>query len=62
MQSISLNIRQAVEASGLSRSALYVALKDGRLTARKAGRRTVILTDDLAAFVRGLPKMEAGNG
>jgi excisionase family DNA binding protein len=48
-------IPEAVEASGLSRSALYVALKRGDLTARKAGRRTLIALADLEAFLQALP-------
>ena len=47
----------AVEFTGktLSRSALYVAMKEGRLTARKCGRRTLILREELERFLQSLP-------
>ncbi|MBX9465560.1 MAG: helix-turn-helix domain-containing protein [Aquamicrobium sp.] len=57
---ISLNIRQAVEASGLTRSHLYIAMSDGKLTARKAGRRTIIMADDLRRYVESLPTAREG--
>lgn len=55
MHPFSLTIRQAVELSGLSRSAIYLAMKDGKLSARKAGRRTILITSDLMDYVKSLP-------
>jgi predicted DNA-binding transcriptional regulator AlpA len=52
---LSLNVRQAVEASGLTRSHLYEAMKRGDIPARKAGRRTIILTSDLRHYIENLP-------
>jgi hypothetical protein len=52
---LSLNVRQAVEASGLTRSHIYEAMKRGDLTARKAGRRTIILAEDLRRYLESLP-------
>ncbi|WP_421850895.1 helix-turn-helix domain-containing protein [Novosphingobium sp.] len=52
---ISLSIPDAVEASGLSRSSIYEALRRGDLTAVKAGRRTLIRFGDLEAYMAGLP-------
>ena len=54
---ISLNLKQAVEVTGLSRSSLYNAMRDGALPALKSGRRTLILADDLDKFIKSLPKM-----
>lgn len=45
----------AVDASGLGRSTIITAMDTGKLIARKSGRRTVILHDDLIAFLRTLP-------
>ena len=56
----SLNVKQAVEASGLTRSHLYEAMKEGKLTARKAGRRTIIMADDLRRYVENLPTAPRG--
>lgn len=51
---------EAVQFSGMSRTALYEALKRGDLTARKAGRRTLISFADLQAYLAGLPEYRAG--
>jgi Helix-turn-helix domain len=53
-------IAEAVRASGIGRTTLYADLKAGRLTARKRGKRTIILADDLRAYLASLPlKQEA---
>ena len=52
---IAVTIPDAVKISGMSRSALYEALKRGDLTARKAGRRTLISFADLEAYLASLP-------
>lgn len=60
MQTVSLTIKQATEASGLSRSALYVAMRDGKLPAKKAGRRRLILASALSDFIEALPNATTG--
>jgi excisionase family DNA binding protein len=57
---ITLTIPAAVLASGMSRTTLYEALKRGDLTARKAGRRTLILFSELEAYLASLPQYRAG--
>jgi excisionase family DNA binding protein len=52
-----LSIRQAVELSGIGRSTVYTEIAAGRLTARKLGRRTVILRDDFECWLEALPAM-----
>jgi hypothetical protein len=54
---IAFTIKEAVRASGLSRSMLYVAIGEGALRARKCGARTVILEADLRRFLRSLPRL-----
>jgi excisionase family DNA binding protein len=56
---LSVTIPEAVKATGLSRSALYEALKRGDLTARKAGRRTIIAVADLETYLANLPAYRA---
>jgi len=56
---IAITIPDAVRVSGMSRSALYEALKRGDLTARKAGRRTLISFADLEAYLASLPTYRA---
>jgi excisionase family DNA binding protein len=46
---------EAAEYSGLSRTALYAALKRQSITARKAGRRTLISFADLETYIQNLP-------
>lgn len=57
---IAVSIPDAVNATGLSRSAIYEALKRGDLTARKAGRRTLISFADLEAYMANLPTYQSG--
>jgi hypothetical protein len=58
---IAYTIPQAVRASGLSRTALYLAIGRGDLRARKCGARTIIITSELRRFLRSLPRMGTGN-
>ncbi len=51
---------EAVQFSGMSRSSLYEALKRQDITARKAGRRTLISFADLQAYLASLPEYKAG--
>ena len=50
----------AVKLSGCTRTRLYEALKCGNLSARKAGRQTLISFADLEAYLAGLPEYKAG--
>jgi hypothetical protein len=45
----------AVKATGLARTRLYELASEGRITFRRAGRRTVILADDLRTLLASLP-------
>ena len=58
---IAYTIPQAVHASSLSRSSLYVAIATGALHARKCGARTLILESDLRRFLRSLPRFVKSN-
>lgn len=57
---IAVTIPEAVKATGMSRSALYEAMKRGDLIARKAGRRTLISFADLESYLGSLPTYQAG--
>ena len=50
---------EAVLFSGMSRTSIYEALKRGDLSARKAGRRTLISFARLEAYLAGLPTYQA---
>jgi hypothetical protein len=51
-------IADAVQAGAGSRSTIYEAINVGRLRARKRGRSTIILADDLHAFLTSLPAVK----
>ncbi|AWC22062.1 Helix-turn-helix domain protein [Aminobacter sp. MSH1] len=52
---ISVDIQEAVEMSGISRSSLYRLFKDGKLTPRKSGKRTLVIVSELESYVKSLP-------
>jgi excisionase family DNA binding protein len=52
---IAISIVEAARRSGLGRSTLYEAIARGELKIKKAGRRSLILVDDLKAWVASLP-------
>ena len=60
MTPLAVTIPEAVKLSGMSRSAIYEALKRQDITARKAGRRTLISFADLEAYLASLPAYQAG--
>jgi excisionase family DNA binding protein len=53
---ISLTILQATQLAALSRSYLYEAIQRGELPIRKAGRRTLVLRQDLENWLNSLPR------
>lgn len=57
---IAVTIPEAVKLSGMSRTALYEALKRQDITAKKAGRRTLISFADLEAYLANLPAYQVG--
>ena len=52
-------IRQFCDAYGVGRSLVYEELKAGRLRARKAGGRTLVLVEDANAWAQNLPEARA---
>ena len=54
-QPLGYTVAQAVKATGIGRTTIYADLKSGRLAARKRGKRTIILADDLRAYLASLP-------
>jgi hypothetical protein len=54
------SVAEASMLSGLSRDVLYDSIRRGRLVARKAGRRTIIIQKDLERFLANLPRAGAG--
>lgn len=52
---IALTVEEAAFAAKVSRSELYRALQRGDLAAKKQGRRTIILREELTRFLSALP-------
>ena len=51
-------ISQTAQVSALSRSEIYRAINRGDLIARKRGKRTLILAQDLQRWLDSLPVIE----
>lgn len=56
MQKIAVTLREASALSGIGRSSLYKLFNEGKLIPRKAGKRTLIIVEELENYVRSLPK------
>ena len=50
-----LTVLEAAEIATIGRSTLYKYIRSGALPVRKIGTRTIILADDLVAFLRDRP-------
>jgi hypothetical protein len=51
------SIEETARIASVGRTALYAEIKAGRLKARKAGRRTVLLADDIRQWLVSLPQI-----
>ena len=52
---LAYSIEQACEIANIGRTSIYDAIKSSKLIARKNGRRTVILAEDLRLWLQDLP-------
>ena len=59
--SLSFSIEGVQKATGLGRTKLYEAINTGLLPAKKYGRRTIILKNDLEDFLKGLEPYSPNN-
>lgn len=55
-EKLAYSIKEACNITGLGRTLLYAEIGSGKLVARKCGRRTVILADDLITYLMSLPR------
>jgi hypothetical protein len=52
---IAYPIEEAAAVAGVARTRMFEAVRTKKITARKAGRATIIEHDELVAYVRSLP-------
>jgi len=57
MTKIAYNVPEVMAMTGLCRDKVYSAIRNGELTARKHGKRTLILESDLRKFLEALPRI-----
>ena len=50
------SIVEVCARTGLGRDTIYSAIRSGKLTARKVGRRTIVTESDLHRYLETLPK------
>ena len=58
---LAVSIIEAAKRAGISRSSIYEAIGRGEIPLRKNGRRSLILIDDLKAWVSALPEAKHRN-
>ena len=54
-EKLGLTVPEAATLSSLGQTSIYKAIREGRLTARKYGTRTIITRLDLQTFLDSLP-------
>lgn len=57
-KTLALSLKDCSDETGIGLNALYDAVREGTLAARKVGRRTVILRADLEAYLKSLPRLD----
>jgi len=57
-QRMAMSVAEAAVETGVGRDHIYGAIRNGRLEARKMGRRTIITYDALERFLNGLPPLQ----
>ena len=57
LQQLGMSPEEAARVAGLGRTLIFAAIKDGKLAARKCGRRTLVFADDLRSYLDALPRV-----
>jgi len=56
-EKIAFGVDEAALRAGICRDYIYRAIREGKLEARKLGRRTIITDEALRAYLNSLPPM-----
>ena len=59
---ISFSIKEVCELTGIGQTKIYDAINQGFLKAKKFGRRTIILKEDLETFLSNLETYPSQRG
>lgn len=59
MEQRAFTIRDVIRHTTLCRDLVYKAIRENRLVARKAGKRTLITAEDLNSFLQSLPRVQS---
>lgn len=55
---LAVPITEAARIGGVGRSTIYAEISRGNLKTRKVGRRTIVMVDDLKAWLASLPESQ----
>ena len=55
IEPIAYGLEPAAHAIGETRTGIFEAIREGKLIARKRGRRTIIEREELVRYVKSLP-------
>lgn len=58
VEKLAFSIDEAAMRAGLGRDAIYAAVRQGKLEAKKMGRRTLVTADALRRYLDGLPSLQ----
>jgi excisionase family DNA binding protein len=56
LEPLAYGIEEAVAVTSIGRTTIFEAIRRGELVGRKLGKRTIILGDDLRAWLEALPR------
>ena len=56
------SVNEFVSTSGLGKTYVYGLIKNGKLRAKKVGKRTIILDEDADNYLHNLPDFEVITG
>jgi excisionase family DNA binding protein len=59
---LGFSVEEAASASNCGRTTIFQEIREGRLKARKIGRRTIILDEDLRAWLAALRVRKPAGG